>query len=327
MAEATVDAPSEAAQDTRPATSLPVHQGPKRRRARRSWVPYLLLAPGLLWLVVFYIAPMVTTASLSMQEGNVDDGYEFTGNVAIFAHALSTYWPQLLRSLFYAGIATLLALVLGYPLAYFIASRRGRMKNILLVLVIAPFFTSFLIRTMAWQTFLSSEGGTLVTILNWLHLGFLYDWFGNVLQWLGASPNGEILYSPWAVVWGLTYNFLPFMILPLYTSLDRLDGRLLEAAGDLYATPRETFRYVTWPLSLPGVVSGTLLTFIPASGDFINSRLLGNTNTVMIGQVIDSQFLRVLDYPLASALSFILLIIILALVMIYVRRAGTEELV
>ena len=327
MAEATVDAPSEAAQPVRPATSLPVHQRPRRRRPKRSWVPYLLRAPGLLWLIVFYVAPMVTTASLSMQEGNVDDGYEFTGNLAIFTQAVSAYWPQLLRSLLYAGTATLLALLLGYPLAYFIASRRGRMKNILLVLVIAPFFTSFLIRTMAWQTFLSSEGGTLTTILSWLHLGFLFDWFGSLLQWAGASPNGEILYSPFAVVWGLTYNFLPFMILPLYTSLDRLDGRLLEAAGDLYATPRETFRHVTWPLSLPGVVSGTLLTFIPASGDFINSRLLGNTNTVMIGQVIDSQFLRVLDYPLASALSFILLVIILVLVMIYVRRAGTEELV
>ncbi|MGN6752433.1 MAG: ABC transporter permease [Intrasporangium sp.] len=304
----------------------------KARRRRRNWVVPLLLLPGLLWLVVFYIAPMVTTASLSMQEGNVDEGYVFTGNIGIFAEALQAYWPQLVRSLVYAGIATVLALLLGYPLAYFIAARRGRMKNILLVLVIAPFFTSFLIRTMAWQTFLSSEGGTLTTILHTIgigkyNLGFLFDWLGTVLHWIGASPNGEILYSPFAVVWGLTYNFLPFMILPLYTSLDRIDGRLLEAAGDLYATPRQTFRHVTWPLSLPGVVSGTLLTFIPASGDFINSRLLGNTNTVMIGQVIDAQFLRVLDYPLASALSFVLLVFILVLVMIYVRRAGTEELV
>ncbi len=298
---------------------------PRRRRA--NWVPYALLAPGLLWLIVFFVAPMVTTLSTSLQQGNVDDGYVLTGNVAVYWEALQAYWPQLLRSLVYAGIATLLSLALGYPLAYFIASRKGRAKNFLLVLVIAPFFTSFLIRTMAWQSILSGEGGLLEKLLGWLHLGFLFDWFGNVLEFLHLSPNGQILGSPWAVVWGLTYNFLPFMILPLYTSLDRLDGRLLEAAGDLYATPRETFRYVTWPLSLPGVVSGTLLTFIPAAGDYINSRLLGNTNTVMIGQVIDSQFLRVLDYPLAAALSFILLILILGMVTAYVRKAGTEELV
>jgi spermidine/putrescine transport system permease protein len=299
---------------------------PARRHGRRNWVPYALLAPGLLYLLVFYVAPMITTASTSLQEGNVDDGYVVTGNFGIYLTALKEYWPQLLRSLVYAGSATLLALLLGYPLAYFIAKQSGWWKNILLVLVIAPFFTSFLIRTMAWQSILSSEGGLLRKALDLVHLDFLFTGFGNLLQALGLSSNGEILYSPWAVVWGLTYNFLPFMILPLYTSLDRLDGRLLEAAQDLYATPRETFRFVTWPLSLPGVVSGTLLTFIPAAGDYINSRLLGSTQTVMIGQVIDSQFLRVLDYPLAAALSFVLLLMILALVSVYVRKAGTEEL-
>lgn len=299
-----------------------------RKAPRRvNWVPYALLAPGMLWLTVFYVAPMFTTASMSMQEGNVDDGFVFTGNVGIFVTALQTYWPIYLRSLIYAGSATVLSLLLGYPLAYYIASRRGRSKNTLLVLVIAPFFTSFLIRTMAWQSILSSEGGLLKRALSLVHMEWAFEAFGQLLIVLHLSPNGEILYSPWAVIWGLTYNFLPFMILPLYTSLDRLDGRLLEAAGDLYATPRETFRYVTWPLSLPGVVSGTLLTFIPASGDFINSKLLGNTNTVMIGQVIDGQFLRVLDYPLAAALSFVLLLLILVLVLIYVRKAGTEELV
>jgi spermidine/putrescine transport system permease protein len=294
-------------------------QPPVRRRRRRNWVPYLLLLPGLAWLVVFYVAPMITLASQSMQEGNVDDGYVFTGNVGIFVDALSTYWPQLLRSLGYAASATVLALVLGYPLAYYIASRRGRSKYVLLVLVIAPFFTSFLIRTMAWQTLLS-DNFFVAQFARAIH-------FTDLLQFLHLSNNDSLLYSKFSVIWGLTYNFLPFMILPLYTSLDRLDGRLLEAAGDLYATPRETFRYVTWPLSLPGVVSGTLLTFIPATGDYINSRLLGNTQTVMIGQVIDSQFLRVLDYPMAAALSFVLLVMILALVTFYVRRAGTEELV
>jgi spermidine/putrescine transport system permease protein len=224
----------------------------------------------------------------------------------------------MLRSLLYAGVATLLALLLGYPLAYFIAQQAGRWKNIVLVLVIAPFFTSFLIRTLAWRTILSDDW--FVTQLA-RRLGVT-----DLLQWVGLTANDSLLSSKFAVIMGLTYNFLPFMILPLYASLERLDPRLLEAAGDLYASPRETFRRVTWPLSLPGVVAGTLLTFIPAAGDFINARLLGNTQTTMIGSVIDSQFLRVLDYPLAAALSFILLIVIVTMVAVYVRKAGTEEL-
>jgi spermidine/putrescine transport system permease protein len=295
------------------------HPLPAPRSTRRNWVPYALLVPGLLWLFVFFVVPMVTLASQSLQEGNVDDGYVFTGNVSVYGDALSAYWPQLLRSIGYAGSATVLTLLLGYPLAYFIASRRGRTKYVLLVLVIAPFFTSFLIRTLAWQTILADKY-PVATFARWTH-------FTDLLQFLGLTENSSLLSSKFAVICGLTYNFLPFMVLPLYSSLDRLDGRLLEAARDLYATPRETFRLVTWPLSLPGVVAGTLLTFIPAAGDYINSRLLGNTQTVMIGQVIDAQFLRVLNYPLAAALSFVLLVLILALVTFYVRRAGTEELV
>ncbi|MBC9821447.1 ABC transporter permease [Terrabacter sp. MAHUQ-38] len=285
---------------------------------RRTWVPYALLLPGLLWLVVFFVLPMLTLGSQSLQEGNVDDGYAFTGNVAIYAEALGRYWPQMLRSLLYAGVATLLALLLGYPLAYFIAQKAGRWKNIVLVLVIAPFFTSFLIRTLAWRTILSDDW----FVTQWARTLRVTD----LLQWVGLTANDSLLSSKFAVIMGLTYNFLPFMILPLYASLERLDPRLLEAAGDLYASPRETFRRVTWPLSLPGVVAGTLLTFIPAAGDFINARLLGNTQTTMIGSVIDSQFLRVLDYPLAAALSFILLIVIVTMVAVYVRKAGTEEL-
>jgi spermidine/putrescine transport system permease protein len=211
------------------------------------------------------------------------------------------------------------ALVLAYPLAYYMAQKAGRWKNVMLVLVVAPFFTSFLIRTLAWRTILS-DTGPVTEVAQWLHIT-------DLLQLVGLTNNDTLLSSKFAVIAGLTYNFLPFMILPLYASLDRLDPRLVEAAGDLYASPFQAFRHVTWPLSLPGVVAGTLLTFIPAAGDFINSRLLGNTQTVMIGQVIDSQFLRVLDYPLAAALSFILLLMILALVTFYVRRAGTEELV
>lgn len=291
---------------------------PAKVRTRRNWVPYALLLPGLLWLFIFFVVPMITLASQSLQEGNVDEGYVFTGNIGIYADALSTYWPQMLRSLIYAGTATVLALLLGYPLAYFIAQKAGRWKHIVLILVIAPFFTSFLIRTLAWQTILAPDG--MVT-------KFL-DGTGisSFLRGVGLVESDTLTGSPFAVIMGLTYNFLPFMILPIYTTLDRLDPRLIEAAEDLYASPAKTFWHVTWPLSLPGVVAGTLLTFIPASGDYINSRLLGNTQTTMIGQVIDSQFLRVLDYPLAAALSFVLLILILVLVSIYVRRAGTEEL-
>jgi spermidine/putrescine transport system permease protein len=291
---------------------------PEPTRRRRNWVPYALLLPGILWLIVFFVLPMVTLASQSLQEGNVDDGYVFTANFSIYADAIQQYWPQFVRSFIYAAIATGLALLLAYPLAYFIAQKAGRHKNLVLVLVIAPFFTSFLIRTLAWRTILSDDW----FVTQWAQALHITDF----LQVVGLTDNDSLLNSQFAVIMGLTYNFLPFMILPLYTSLERLDPRLIEAAGDLYASPWQTFRKVTWPLSLPGVVAGTLLTFIPAAGDFINARLLGNTQTTMIGSVIDAQFLRVLDYPLAAALSFILLVLIVAMVSVYVRRAGTEEL-
>ncbi|MDN5795776.1 MAG: ABC transporter permease [Intrasporangium sp.] len=310
MADATV---------TKSAAAPPTAQrSVARNRARRNWVPYALLLPGVLWLFVFFVLPMVTLASQSLQEGSVDEGFVFTGNIGIYGTALTEYWPQLLRSLGYAAAATALALLLGYPLAYFIAQKAGRWKNVMLVLVIAPFFTSFLIRTLAWQTILAP--GSIITTF------FDNTGLTALLRSVGLVESTTLTATPFAVIMGLTYNFLPFMILPLYTSLERLDPRLVEAASDLYATPAQAFRHVTWPLSLPGVVAGTLLTFIPAAGDYINSKLLGSTQTTMIGQVIDSLFLRVLDYPLAAALSFVLLIIIIGMVGIYVRKAGTEEL-
>lgn len=291
--------------------------GSPRRRAR--WTPYLLLLPALVWLVVFFVVPTLSLASQSLQEGDVDNGYVLTWNVQTYVDALQQYWPQFVRSLVYAGVATVGALLLGYPLAWFIAHRSGRWKNLLLVLVIAPFFTNFLIRTLAWQIILTDDGW-VTSLARATHLT-------TVLQAVGLTSTDSLMASPFAVICGLTYNFLPFMVLPLYANLERLDTRLVEAAGDCYATGPQTFWRVVWPLSLPGVVAGTLLTFIPASGDYINSRLLGNTSTTMIGQVIDAQFLRVLDYPVAAALSFILLVTIVVLVALYVRRAGTEELV
>jgi spermidine/putrescine transport system permease protein len=302
-----------------PAPPPPTGHEPTPAVRRRRRVPYLLLFPGIAWLLVFFVAPMVYQASTSVQTGSLEQGYKVTWHFATYSDALTAYYPQFLRSLLYAGSATALCLLIGYPLAYTIAFRAGRWRNVLLVLVIAPFFTSFLIRTLAWKTILS-DGGPVVSTLD--HLGILH-----VTSAIGLTEGHRVLATPLAVVCGLTYNFLPFMILPLYASLERIDPRLHEAAGDLYAQPFTTFRKVTFPLSLPGVVAGTLLTFIPATGDYINAELLGTTNEKMVGNVIQSQFLLVLDYPTAAALSFILMAAILLIVTLYVRRAGTEELV
>lgn len=293
--------------------------GPPEAVRRKKLVPYWLLVPGILWLLVFFAAPLLYQASTSLQTGSLEEGFKVTWHVGTYADALSEYYPQFLRSIGYATAATVLCLVLGYPLAYLIAFRAGRWRNLLMILVIAPFFTSFLIRTLAWKTILS-DGGIVVSTLDSLHVLGLTDA-------LGVTEGHRVLATPLAVVCGLTYNFLPFMILPLYTSLERIDSRLHEAAGDLYARPLTTFRKVTFPLSMPGVVAGTLLTFIPAAGDYINAELLGSTDQKMIGNVIQSQFLRVLDYPTAAALSFILMAAILALVTLHIRKSGTEELV
>ncbi|MFM9373100.1 ABC transporter permease [Streptomyces sp. Da 82-17] len=292
---------------------------PTKARRRRKLTPYWLLLPGILWLFVFFALPMVYQASTSVQTGSLEAGYKVTWHFATYWNALAEYWPQFLTSILYAGLATVFCLLLGYPLAYLIAFRAGRWRNLLLILVIAPFFTSFLIRTLAWKTILA-DGGPLVGILNSLHVL-------DVTSWLGMTEGDRVLATPLAVVCGLTYNFLPFMILPLYTSLERIDPRLHEAAGDLYAKPATTFRRVTFPLSMPGVVSGTLLTFIPASGDYVNAQLLGSTSEKMVGNVIQSQFLTVLDYPTAAALSFILMAAILLMVTFYIRKSGTEDLV
>jgi len=304
----TIAAPVDAATAGGPRRDAP-RPDPQRRRGRGT--PYLLLAPGLLWLTVFFVLPMATLLAMSLQTGNYEEGYRLTWHWATYAEALSQYSAQFLRSFLYAGLATVLALAISYPLAYSIAFKAGRWKNVLLVLVVAPFFTSFLVRTLAWKTLLSDGG-----------------WVVSGLQSVGLlSSSGRLLATPIAVIAGLTYNFLPFMTLPLYASLEKIDPRLLEVAGDLYCRPFTAFRTVTWPLSMPGVVAGTLLTFIPAAGDFVNVQLLGTPSASMIGNVISSRFLVVVDYPTASALSFTLMATILVLVLVYIRRSGTEELV
>jgi spermidine/putrescine transport system permease protein len=286
---------------------------------RRRHVPYLLLLPGIAWLLLFFVVPMIYQASTSIQTGSLEDGFNVTWHFATYWEALSEYYPQFYRSLLYSGTATVLCLLIGYPLAYTIAFRSGSWRNVILILVVAPFFASFLIRTLAWKTILADDTW-LVTTMDKLHIL-------DVTSALGLTEGDRVLATPLAVVCGLTYNFLPFMILPLYSSLERIDGRLHEAAGDLYAKPFTTFRKVTLPLSKPGVVAGTLLTFIPAAGDYVNAGLLGSTNQSMIGNVVQAQFLRVLDYPTAAALSFILMAGILAIVTTYIRKAGTEDLI
>lgn len=284
------------------------------RGIKKPSTPYLLLIPGLAWLSLFFIFPLINLAGTSTQTPTADGeigSYVQTFRFANYLDALSGSRDQFTRSIIYALIATLLALAIAYPLAYAIAFKSGKWKNLLLVLVVAPFFTSFLLRTVAWKQILGNEG-PVVTILRTLHI---------------ISPQTGLTASAFAVVSGMTYNFLPFMTLPLYASLERIDPRTLEASGDLYANGIMTFRKVTFPLSLPGVVAGTLLTFIPAAGDYINATLLGNPKTKMIGNVIESRFFEIVDYPTAAALSFMLMAAILLLVALYVRRAGTDELV
>jgi spermidine/putrescine transport system permease protein len=273
-------------------------------------MPYLLLAPGLAWLAVFFLVPLGFLAYQSLESGNIDFGYAFTWSWANFGIAFTDYRPQFVRSIEYAGIATLLALVFSYPVAYWIAFRGGRWKNLLLLMIVAPFFVTYLIRTLAWETILSDHG-IVVRALQQVHL---------------VSPGGHLLATGTAVVAGITYNFLPFMALPLYVSLEQIDQRLIEAAQDLYASSWKAFLRVTVPLSLPGVVAGTLLTFIPAAGDFINAQLLGSPENHMIGNVIQSKFLELTDYPAAAAMSFILMGAIVVAVALYARAVGTEQL-
>jgi spermidine/putrescine transport system permease protein len=329
----------------------------RRLRLSRASAPYLLLLPGLLWLLVFYVYPAIQMFLVSLWTGNVVDGYQLTFNWGIYGEGINEYWPWIVRSAEYGGLATIFAFVLGFPLAYTIAFKGGAYKNVLLFLVIAPFFTSFLLRTLSWKIILADSG---------IVLGPLKD----------AGLIGEdfrLLATPAAVVAGITYNFLPFMTLPLYVALEKIDFRLIEAAKDLYAGPwrpggtivgglvggalvaivasilgaeplipglvgvvggaligtfliSEAFIRVTFPLALPGVFAGSLLTFIPAVGDFVNAELLGDPKSQMIGNVIQGRFLKITDYPMAAALSFILMAAILAGVLLYARLLGTEEL-
>ena len=277
---------------------------------RHRWLtPYLLLGPGLAWLAVFFIVPLFYLGYTSLQAGDLLSGYTFSWAWENYSDAFTLYRDHFLRSLQYAGLATAAAFLISYPLAYWIAFRAGRWKNLFLLLVIAPFFVTYLIRTIAWKTILADEG-PIVDFLQTIQL---------------VSEDGRLLATTTAVVAGITYNYLPFMALPLYVSLEQIDPRLIEAAEDLYASRVQAFLRVTLPLSLPGVFAGTLLTFIPAAGDFINAELLGTPRQQMIGNVIQSKFKEVADYPQAAALSFVLLGTILLAIIAYTRLLGAEK--
>jgi spermidine/putrescine transport system permease protein len=278
---------------------------------RHRWAtPYLLLAPGLAWLALFFVVPLGFLGYQSLESGSFETGFTFSWAWGNYADAFTDYREQLIRSFVYAGLATVLALAISYPLAYWIAFRGGRWKNLFLVMIIAPFFVTYLIRTLAWQNILADQGIVVSTLKS---IGVL-------------DEDGRLLATSTAVVAGITYNFLPFMALPVYVALEQIDGRLVEAANDLYASRLQAFLRVTLPLSLPGVVAGTLLTFIPAAGDFINAQLLGTPQQQMIGNVIQRQFLELIDYPSAAALSFVLMASILVAVLVYAKVVGTEKL-
>jgi spermidine/putrescine transport system permease protein len=275
---------------------------------KRRAVPYFLLAPGTAWLLLFFVVPLYYMAELSLNSGVVGE-LEFNWNWDNYSEALSLYDTQFIRSFVYAGVATLLALVIAYPLAYTIAFKAGRWRNLLLFAVVAPFFTTYLIRTLAWETILFDESPVT-----------------TVLDAIGLAPEGHVLATSGAVIAGLTYNFLPFMVLPIYASLERIDVRLIEAAKDLYSSAAQSFARVTLPLSAPGVIAGTLLTFIPAVGDYVNAQFLGGVGNRMIGNVIQSLYLTQSNYPSAAALSFVLMALIMVAVFVYIRFAGSEAL-
>jgi spermidine/putrescine transport system permease protein len=277
---------------------------------RRRLIPWMFAIPGLLWLLLFFAIPIANQASVSLMTGDPEAGYTLTWAFDTYTNAISDYKDQFLRSFLYAGLATVIDLIIAFPLAYFMAYKAGRWRNLMLLLVILPFFMSYVLRTVAWQLILADNG-----------------WLVERLRDVGlVAEDGRVLATGTAVVAGIAYNFLPFMVLPLYVALDRIDRRYIEAATDLYASRLTAFRKVTLPLAIPGIFAGSLLVFIPACGDYVNAALLGTSRQYMIGNVVQSKFLNVLDYPTAAALSFILMTIILVGIALYSRLLGTRNL-
>jgi spermidine/putrescine transport system permease protein len=276
---------------------------------RRRFAPYLQVLPGGLWLLLFFAVPMVAMLSLSLQEGDIIHGYVFTGHWQTYVDAIEAYQTQLIRSLLYGAITTVILIVVSFPVAYWIAFYGGRRKPTYLFLLLLPFFVSFVLRTISWRQILTDEGPVL-----------------HPLKEIGLLSSGfHLLGTPAAVIGGLVYNFLPFMVLPVYVALERIDPRVVEAARDLYANPATAFRKVILPLALPGVFAGVLMVFVPTSSDYVNSAVLGSSETTMIGQVVQAQFLGSSNYPMAAALSFTLMAVLLVGIFTYARLLGTED--
>jgi spermidine/putrescine transport system permease protein len=276
---------------------------------KRRLAPYFLVLPGGLWLVLFFAVPMIAMLSLSLQQGDVVNGYTLTWHFQTYLDAIGDYKVQLVRSLIYGFISTIIMIVLAFPIAYWIAFRGGRHKSTYLFLMLLPFFVSFVLRTISWGMILTDNGPLL-----------------EPLKKIGLLPdNYHLLGTSTAVIGGLVYNYLPFMVLPIYVAVERIDPRVVEAARDLYANPALAFRRVILPLSMPGVFAGALMTFVPTSTDYVNSGVLGSSSTTMIGQVIQAQYLQNSDYPTASALSFVLMAVMLIGIFVYARALGTED--
>ncbi|MEV5408459.1 ABC transporter permease [Thermopolyspora sp. NPDC052614] len=281
----------------------------KGSRLRAALTPYALIFPGGLWLAIFFVVPMVVMVSLSLQTGNITDGYQLTWHWQTYLDGLSNYHDQIIRSLVYGLAATVITIVIGFPMAYYIAFRGGSRKSMYLFLLLLPFLVSFVLRTISWQFFLADNGILL-----------------GPLKSAGLLPEDfHLLATSTAVIFGLAYNFLPFMVLPIYVALERIDPRVLEAATDLYAGRVQTFLRVVLPLSLPGVFAGVLMTFVPAASDYVNASILGGASNTMIGNVIQNQYLVTQDYPVAAALSFTLMALLLVGIFAYARALGTED--
>ncbi|MGH3498019.1 MAG: ABC transporter permease [Nocardioidaceae bacterium] len=276
---------------------------------RKRLAPYLLVLPGGLWLAVFFVIPMAAMVLVSLQSGDLIHGYQQVFRVQNYADVVSQYHTQLVRSLIYGLITTVITIALAYPIAYWIAFYGGRHKSSYLFLLLLPFFVTFVIRTISWQ-FLLADNGMLITPLRSAGI---------------VSANFHILATGPAVIGGLVYNFLPFMVLPIYVALERIDRSLLEASRDLFATSTQSFLRVVMPLSLPGVFAGVILTFVPASSDYVNATILGGKGQVMIGNIIESLYLTNSQYPQAAALSSVLLGALLLGIFVYARALGTAD--
>ncbi len=276
---------------------------------RSRIAPYLMILPGGLWLLAFFAVPLVLMLSFSLMTGNIIDGFQQTFHWQNYTDGLDLYGDKFIRSLWYGVLATCACIVLAYPAAFWIAFRAGTRKSVYLLLLLLPFFVSFILRTVSWKFVLADNG---------IVLGTLKDW--------GALPSDfHVLGTTFAVIAGLTYNFLPFMVLPIYVALERIDYRVIEAAQDLYASRTQTFLRVVLPLSLPGVFAGVIMTFVPVSADYVNADVLGGPDNVMIGNIIQTEYFNNSDYPMASALSFVLMAILLVGIFLYAKALGTED--